>query len=316
MAKSGIRLSRNTLIFVGAIALIAILWFNGTFSNLGISTPSIPGVGEDGKVTVTKPIQFAVMDPLAGSKVVSATIKVYDGTTLIETLTTDATTGLASTSMPYPSGKVLNVQVSKTLYVTRWQVITVPKMSPDDAQSLTTNYVQLTTATLGTYAITVQNSAGTAYTTGDAINMTDYASTPMQLTVTLRNNVDNTGYISSYDPVNKVNLNPALLTSSSTSYMTIQNAGAYVPRGTVSNWVLVPTDTGLTKELVGSIYKQQGQQAFTITLYKGTLTSSANQTVTFDLYKYFDLAHYTQQGIGGPDAATAASQFSLTFYTA
>lgn len=316
MAKSGIRLSRNTLIFVGAIALIAILWFNGTFSNLGISTPSIPGVGEDGKVTVTKPIQFAVMDPLAGSKVVSATVKIYDGITLVETLTTDDTTGLVTTSMPYPSGKVLNVQVSKTLYCTRWETVTVPKMNPDDAQSLTTNYVQLTTYTLGTYAITVQNSAGTAYTTGDAINMTNYASTPLQLTVTLRNSVDNTGYISSYDPINMVNLKPALLTSSSTSYMTIQNAGSYVPRGTVSNWVLVPTDTGLTKELVGSIYKQQGQQAFTITLYKGTLTSSANQTVTFDLYKYFDLAHYTQQGIGGPDAATAASQFSLTFYTA
>jgi hypothetical protein len=138
----------------------------------------------------------------------------------------------------------------------------------------------------------------------------------MQLTVTLRNSVDNTGYISSYDPVSKVNLNPALLTSSSTSYMTIQNAGSYVPRGTVSNWVLVPTDTGLTKELVGSVYKQQGQQSFTITLYKGTLTSAANQTVTFDLYKYFDSSYYAQQGIGGPDAATAASQFSLTFYTA
>ncbi|MFA5366255.1 MAG: hypothetical protein WC325_13825, partial [Candidatus Bathyarchaeia archaeon] len=306
MAKSGIRLSRNTLIFIGAITLIAILYFNGTFANLGISAPNLP-TGEDGKVTVTKPLQFVVADPLGGTgKILSATIKLYDGTTLADTLTTDGTTGLATTGIGYPSGKVFNVQVSKAGYVTRWETVPVPKMTSDDAQALTVNPIQLTTRTLGTYAITVQNSAGTAYTTADAINMTNYASTPMQLTVTLRNSVDNTGYISSYDPVSKVNLNPALLTSSSTSYMTIQNAGSYVPRGTVSNWVLVPTDGGLTKELVGGIYKQQGSQSFTITLYKGTLTSAANQTVTFDLYKYFDSSYYAQQGIGGPDAATAA----------
>lgn len=327
ISSKGIKLSRNAVIVLFCTAILLGAWWTGFLAPLGIQGPAsggsgyIPGITSPtqggGYVSVTKPIQFSVMDSLAGSKVVSASVYLYDTNgKLLESLTTDGTTGLVSSSVPYASGTVLNVKVAKTNYVTVWETITVPYMNEADAQALTTNYYQLETYTLGTYSFTAVNSAGSAISSADTINITNYASTPYQITFSVRNSVDNTGYISSHDEVNNIDLNAAVLTSSSTSYMTIQNAGTYAPRGTVSNWIQVMDDDGLTKEKVGNTYVKQGVQSFTLTFYKGTLTSAANQTVTLDLYKYFDAGYFAAQGIGGPDASTAASQFTLTFYTA
>lgn len=273
------------------------------------------GVVPEDTVAVSRPIRFSVMDPLGGSGVASPTVYIYDGQQLVETLSGDAS-GLATSTLDYSSGKVLNVKVVASGYVTRWNTITVPRMNPADVQALSYNSISLTTYNLGTFAISVMDGDGNSYATTDAINMTDYSTTPMQLTVTVRNTEDNSGWISSYDPISKVNLNMALLASTSSTYMTIQNAGQYVPRGTVSNYVQTLSDDMISKHFVGGVYLKPGQQSFTVTLYRGSLTSAANQTVTFDVYSYFDAAYFAQQGIGGPDAATAASQFSLTFYTA
>jgi len=300
-----------------AIAVLLMAWWFGAFSFLGVTPPEVPEVPAT-LVSVNKPVQFAVMDPLAGSALGVMTINVYDGTQLLESLTT-AATGLVTSSQPYASDRVLNVQVvGNTTYCTKWTTVTIPRMSAADAQSLTTNYVLLNTRTLGTFAIRIFNdSGGAALTTADVVNMSSYKTTPLKLTVTLANSVDNTGYISSYDPLNRINLNAAVVTSSSTSYLTIQNAGTYAPRGTVSNWLQTCNDDLITKHLVGGVYTKPGSQSYTVTIYAGSLpdgASGANQTVTFNLYKNFDTTYFAAQGIGGPDAAAIGSAtFTLTF---
>ena len=316
--KKGIRIQP---IHMGLIAITILLcaWWFGAFAGLGVApSPYVAPTIEPGLVSVNKPVQFAVMDPLAGSALGSMTVNVYDGTQLMETLTT-ASTGLATSSQPYASDRALNVQiVGNTTYCTKWATVTVPRMSAADAQSLTTNYVLLNTRTLGTFAIRIFNdSGGAALTTADVVNMSAYTSTPLQLTVTLANSVDNTGYVSSYDPLNRINLNAVVVTSSTTSYLTIQNAGTYAPRGTVSNWLQVCNDDLISKQLVGGVYTKPGSQSYTVTIYAGSLpdgAAGANQTVTFNLYKNFDTTYFAAQGIGGPSAAAiAAATFTLTF---
>lgn len=288
----------------------------GVFAGLGITTPTLPGEG-DGLVSVNKPLQVSVMDPLAGSALGAMTVRIYDGSMLVETLTT-AATGLATSSQPYQSGKVLNVHiVGNTTYAGRWTTVTIPKMNAADAQSLTTNYVLLSTRAIGTFEFrAVRDDTGAAVTNGTAINMTSFTTTPLKLTFTVANTADNTGWISSYDPISKVNLNAVTVISSGQSYMTVQNAGSYVSRGTTSNWLTTMNDDLITKQLVGSTYTKPGSQTFTVTVYAGSLTSAANQTVTLNLYKNFDTQYFSAQGVGGPDAATIATQMYLEFYTA
>lgn len=256
------------------------------------------------------------MDPIGGSAVSSATVYVYDGQQLVDTLTTTSA-GIANTTKPFASGNSLNVKIVQASYVTRWQTVTVPQMNEAD-KTQDYNYISLETRNIGTYTtIRVFNdSNGTSLTDGGTVNITDYSSTPLTLTVTIANSEDNSGYISSYDPLNNINLNAVMVTSSSTSYLTVQNAGTYAPRGTTSYWLQTCNDDLITKHLVGGTYVKPGQQSFTFNIYKGSLTSSANQTLNIDLYKYFDTSYFATQGIGGPDAATMATQFNLVLYTA
>lgn len=319
MARKGYRITGTHFggMAIFAIAILVFAWWFGAFNFLGVTPPVQPAV-PTALVSVNKPVQFSVMDEIAGSALGAMTINVYDGTQLLESLTT-AETGLVTSSQPYASGRLLNVQiVGNTTHCYKWTVVTVPEMSAADAQSLTTNYVLLNGRTLGTFAIRIFNdSNGTSLTTTGVVNMSGYSSTPLQLTVTLANSVDNTGYVSSYDPLNRINLDAVVLTSSATSYMTIQNAGVYAPRGTVSNWLKVQNDDLITKHLVGGVYLKPGSQSYTVTIYSGSLpdgASGANQTVTFNLYKNFDTTYFAAQGIGGPNAAAIGSAtFSLEF---
>ena len=255
------------------------------------------------------------MDPLGGSAINAATVYVYQGSQLQETLTT-TTSGVANSTRPYVSGTVLNIKVVEASHVTKWIPVTIPKMSPADSVSLASNYIGLETLTTGTFAIRIVRADTGASVADSTVNMTDYGSTPLNLEITVANSVDNTGYVSSYDPLNNINLNGVLKTGSTTSYLTVQNAGTYAPRGTISNWLLTCNDNLITKHLVGGTYVKPGAQTFTISIYKGSLTSAANQTLTFDLYKYFDSTYFAAQGVGGPEAATMATQVSVEFYTA
>jgi len=313
--RKGYRITGTHFLTIIAIAaLVFAMWWGGVFSSLsGVPQPD----RQTGNlVDVNKPIQFSVMDPIGGSAVTSATVYVYDGLQLVDTLTTTSA-GIANTTKPFASGKSLNVKIVESSYVTKWQTVTVPQMNDAD-KTQDYNYISLDTRNIGTYTtIRVFNeNSGSSVSDGGAINITDYSSTPLKLTVTIANSEDNSGYISSYDPLNKINLNAVMVTSSTTSYMTVQNAGTYAPRGTVSYWLQTCNDELITKHLVGGTYVKPGQQAFSFNVYKGSLTSAANQTINIDLYKYFDTSYFATQGIGGPDAATMATQFNIEFYTA
>ncbi len=299
------------LIHVVAIALGILLLSAYGYINLGINL----GPGEEGPpsglVSVTKPLKFAVTDPLAGAAIASATVAIYDGAgVLLESLTTDSD-GTKSSALPYESGATVRVKLSKTDYVTRWVDVVVPKMNPADAESLTTNFVALTTYNLGTYSIKATDQFGNSYSSGDELNFTNLSASTVTLTVTIYNTEDNSGYITSYDYLNEINLNAVLQTSTTGSDVTVTGAGSSSQRGTTSYWLKTVADDGLTRQLVGTTYVKAGVSSVSITLGKGALSLNDSQAFVLALYDYFDVSYFGQNGIGGPDA-TALATFNLT----
>jgi len=293
---------------VAVLLIVLLLWYGG-YIKFGIQPTPQP---EEELVSVNKPLQFAVVDPLAGGGLASASVTVY-GTdkTLKESLTTASDGYTAQTALPYPSDTILYVKVSKTGYVTKWSQVVVPKMTPSDAQSLTTNYIPLQTINLGTYTIKVTDQFGNSYSSGGTLNFTALGTSTVSVTITIYNTEDNSGYVSSYDYLNGVNLNAVLLSSTAGSSVTVTGAGSSVMRGTTSYWISVLNDDGLTRQLVGNQYVKPGVTSVTITFGKGSLAAGGSQAFTFNLQDYFDQSYFAANGIGGPDAASLAS-FSLT----
>ena len=257
------------------------------------------------QVAVMKPLQVAVVDPVAGSAVSSATVKIYQGTVLKESLTTDST-GKATSTLPYKSGTVLSFEIingnSK-----EWKTITVPYMSPQDAQSLTTNFIDLPFFTLGTYSIKVMDQFGNVYASGGTINFTALGADTITLTISVYNSQDNTGYVSSYDPINKVNWYAYLLASTSGTSVSVTGFEKSVQRGTTTYYMVHVPDDGLTRQLVGQQYVKPGTWSYSITINKGSLAAGSTQSFTITLWAYFDPNYFANNGVGSPDALSLAT---------
>jgi len=290
-----------------AVTLLAALWFTGILSfnpeQVTIPTPE----DDSGLVTVNKPLKFSLSDPLGGSAIASANVYIYGTDKVLKESLTTASDGTVTSALPYQSGDTINVKVAKSGYVTRWFSITVPKMSPADAQSLTSNFIALQTYNLGTYTLKVTDQFGNTYSDGGTMNFTTLGASTVSVTVTLYNTEDNSGYISSFDKLNDISLNAAMVTSTAGSKATVSGAGSSVTRGTTSYWINVVSDDGLTRQLVGNQYVKPGVTSVTLTFGKGSLAAGDTEAYTFTLYDYFDQSYFASNGIGGPDAASLTS---------
>jgi len=308
------RSDTKTWLYLLTGAVVILFLMSAGYLQLGIAGPDggqDEGTPESELVSVNKPILFAVTDPLAGSAIGEASIAIYDDDVLVESLTTDATKGTVTTALPYMSDTVLNVKISKSGYVTRWCEVVVPKMSPVDAEALSTNFVSLQTVNLGTFTIKATDQLGNMYSSGDTINFTSLGVSSVSLNMMITNTEDDSGYISSYDPINGIHLKAVMVASTTGSDVVVNGAGSHITRGTTSYWLSEINDDDLTKNLVGSTYESSGIATKSITIGKGALGSGETQVVTFALYVYFDPAYFAQNGVGGPDATVVAT-FSIT----
>ena len=296
---------------VAILLILFLLWYTGVFKIEVKQQVTQPTSGAENLVSVNKPIKFALSDPLAGAAIASANVYIYGPDKVLKESLVTASDGTVTSALPYQSDSVIYVKVAKTGYVTRWFTVTVPKMTPADAQSLTSNFVPLQTYNLGTYTIKVTDQFGNSYTSGGSLNFTALGATTVSVTITIYNTEDNSGYVSSYDYLNSINLNAVLLASTPGSSVTVTGAGSSVMRGTTTYWISVLSDDGLTRQLVGNQYVKPGVTSVTITFGKGSLTAGGSQAFTFTVYGYFDQNYFATNGIGGPDAVSLAT-FSLT----
>jgi len=296
---------------VGFIILF-LAWQAGYLSNLKLDimqsgqtqTASLSGV------PVTKPLQITVHDSIAGKAVSGATVYIYKGTQLMETLTTD-TNGQAVTSLSYHSGDQLNILVvngnSK-----EWVTVTVPYMSKYDAQSMQYNPVTIDMFTLGSYVIKITDQFGNTYASGGTVNFTALGTDTVTLTISIYNTLDNTGYKASYDPLNKVQWDAVLVASTPTPQIVINGFQYQTSRGTTDYYLQPIPANELIRQKVGDTYIHQGVASFTITVNAGSLAVNQTNTLTFTLYVYFDPQHFISTGIGSQDQLAVAT-FSLTF---
>lgn len=294
------------------IALVILLYlaYSGGYLNVHVNnTQSILGTQTQAPngVAVNKPLKISVIDPIAGQALASATVQIYDANgNLMETLTTDSS-GQATTAMSYKSGSIIYVFVESGS-TKLWQKVTVPYMSQYDAQASAYNPVTIQAFTLGTYVIKVMDQFGNVYSSGGTLNFTQLGTNTVSLTIQIYNTQDNTGYKSSYDPLNKVHWDAVARLYADNPDFVVSGLTNSVDRGTTTYWLQVVPDQALTRQKVGDQYTSTGVYTFTVTINKGGLTST--QVLNIDLMGYFDPAYFAQTGIGS-NAQLQLATFTL-----
>ena len=276
-----------------------------------------------GTVSVNKQVKLVFVDKYAGSAPPGTTsngVTIYDsdGVTQLEQGTISS--GTVTTANSYPSGYKLYVRYfydsSPDEY--QWWEVTVPKMTSADAESLTTNPVRLWAHDLPVLTDALRDGAGNTYADAGNWNVTTGA-TPGTTSGTLSYSwfvaSDNDGYISSYDPVYKINLKAVVYCAvTGTNYETVILNGfdGAFEKGTTMYYYKVLSDTDLTKYKVGQNYVYPGTGTVTFSI---DLTGYSGDSATLQLYvyAYSDPNYFKTYTSYGPYAAQLAESTLLLY---
>ncbi|MEN3052013.1 MAG: hypothetical protein ABC596_09415, partial [Candidatus Methanosuratincola petrocarbonis] len=277
------RNSNGPIYYVGLLTVLVITFafaiaaYNYLAPGLGLSSVQI-GTQPDqqpGLVSVTKPLTISVRDAQAGTPLSGATVSLLDQTPKqLEALPTQAT-GTATTAVPYASGTQLYIGKAASGYVTEYSQVTVPQMSRVDAESLSSNLIAQTMTKKPSLVITVTDRNGNVISNGGSFNMSGLTSA--QFTVTIVNTLDNSGWKTSYDPVNKVQLGLASVVVPSDKVV-VTGTGTLVNRDAVSHLITPIPDASITKTVIGS-QVSGGSCSFTFSVNRGTLQAGQTATV-------------------------------------
>jgi len=359
-------------IIVIVVIMVAVVAVFEYFPPSSQSVIPLPGQGTASSSVnsgnVAGKIQFVITNPLSGAAATPTTFKVYPaagsviggqtygGLTASETITISGGTG--TSALIYPPGTVLNVyellSSSQTMY---WKVI-APGVTSAQQGYGTAAQVAMPEPVLPTITIQVTDNKGNAYTGGTSIanftavghcttNNFCLGETSIGFTVNVIDTVANTGYISSYDPINSQNWCAALQVKESGTNVNLVSItgfpttyGAFTV-GTIRYWQGALPDgldvkNGLSNIIqqnyfgnptcaqystaTGSLSTQlQGQTNVggtatqTFTINEGSFGTHGNTaTETLQVYTYYDLGYAAQNaGNGGVTAATLGSSFAL-----
>lgn len=314
---------KNTTIIL--IAIVLILVVGG-----GMNVPKIDlsGLGDwftgadkdvdDGKVLVDKRLTLVLMDKYNGSVIVTKTVDIYDsdGFTPIETVTIGAT-GTGDSALPYESGKVLYFRYEDSNDKVWWKV-PVPKQNPRDAEALTRNTMKLDAFSIGTYTSDTLVHGATSIDDAGEYNFTTSGNV-MSFTYSLANSgSDNTGLISSYDPVYDMQWSPVVyVTFSGTNYETVLVYGFDYDYtlGTTHYVASVADDYSLTIHKKANQFLSAGTWDITFTL-DGTGYSGSATTMQIYVYMYSDPNYAMNHGGSyGPEKVEIA-EHTVTLKTA
>lgn len=185
------------VVVVVALLLVSLTDFSIDLGNIdwSFSGTSIGGVD------VNKKLSFSLTDKYAGSALTSKTLVVYDATNMVqlESLTSDATTGIATTAKQYPTGTKLALKYENTNDKV-WFSVTVPTMNEKDAEAETYNNIDLDAFSIGTYTSDLLTVGGSSISDAGSYNHTLTGDNPI-FSYTLSNSgSDNTGLMDSFDP--------------------------------------------------------------------------------------------------------------------
>jgi hypothetical protein len=292
-------------------------WLGGYFAPLGLPAPHLPSgssvITGDGTVSVTKPVDFYLIDQYGGSGISSATLTVYSNDLVqLESLTT-ASDGTIATNAAYKSGTELHVKANDGSNSLKWFEVTVPRMSEADAQSLTVNGpIELKMFDYTAPTIAVRDSAGNSYSDTGNLNKTTGATpgtSSVVLTITWFEGTTNDGYQESYDPINQQNWKALLVVKvSGTNYelVTVNGFSQSVEKGSAMYYCEEIDPTTLTKWKVGNDYRLPGTGSFTFSL---DLSGYSGDSADLDVYVYYyaDWSNFVSKGSFGASALSVLS---------
>ncbi|MEM4301552.1 MAG: hypothetical protein QXQ70_03160 [Candidatus Caldarchaeum sp.] len=311
--RSGKSLTVGQLLGVGVILMLFwVFVIPAIQNNLSITPGGQTTTTVGGGVDVTKPLRLAVLNAHAGSSVSSATVTVYKGQTVSES-GTSGTDGTFTTALPYRSGESLQIKIVKGSSIL-WVPLIVPKMLPADAQSLAYNPVELRTYTIGTYVITVIRSTGASISSGGTFNFTANGVTQETFTISVFNTADNTGFISSTDPLTGRRLGAFLevtLSGAKFDKFLVSGLPGYRSTGSSNSWTRPVSDMELTRIKVGNTVTQPGSFSVSLTVDASPASTGDTATMSIRLNLLADEQRFLSLGDKGSDAVVAAT-FTLT----
>jgi hypothetical protein len=279
------------------------------------SNPVTQPTGSNPLMNVNRPIPFVTTNALTGAIVGSTNITILTPSGgVLETLTSDGSTGKATSSNAYQSGTQLVIQVAKTNYVTQEYSFTVPQMSSSDTYGTTNNYqTNLPVMYAGSYTVKIVDSAGTSYTTSSTTyNWTAKGTTSDTFTCTIYETTNNAGWKDSHDVINNVDWNfvvDAVFNTTSLS-ITGQPWGCNWGGTMYYGWQI--PQSSLYRQTQGYTTIAPGVYSFSFQVNKGSFASGEG-TLTLTPYDYAAENQFTSTGSFGPNAAAAGSAFVLLF---
>jgi hypothetical protein len=264
-----------------------------------------------GMVNVDKPLKMNFANIYGGGALTGTTsaIQVYqqDGVTASGSALTIAASTTTS-ALSYSSGThlVIAYHYSTTDYMF-WSII-VPQMNQADAQSLTTNAIDLQGFNVPTLTDTLTHSNGTSISDGQQMNVT--AAPTGSLTYAWFVSATNTGFLTSHDATyNTDNKAVVWCTVSGTGYTSVTLSGfdGKITRGTTDYYYKVIDPTSISMYKVGNNAVLPGTGSFnfgyTAIGYTGTGT-----TIQLYLDIYSDPSYMQNYGSYGPYSSTLAEQ--------
>ena len=264
-------------------------------------------------------LDFYVGDKYAGGGVASATIKIYMGTQQYDSLTSGSD-GSISSGKKYQSGDVLDIQVTKSSSIT-WFQWTVPQVKESFLSSgtnlavpdlLISQYTAWTTmftvgsssydgATLGQTNLTGAKNLGTGSRPG---------TNQFTATISVSEGTDNKGFISSYDPINKIWLNAYIyMWVNGTAYSDVSVTGFEhaQDKGSTMHYAHELTGESITKWKSGNDYLLPGSTAFPFTVdLSGYNATSAN--LGFKVVAWGNWDYFMQRSSWGPNSVSNIAQ--------
>lgn len=297
--------SKNMQWGIVAVVLIAVIVISSG-AQFGDLIDLIPWGKEtaDGGVEVNKQIKFHMVYAYGGSPIASKTDKFQlydsDGETVLEdNLDTDAN-GHITTGSDYASGRTLYLRYEDS-NDKQWWKFTVPKMNKADAESATYNLIRLEGFTIGTYTSdTLRLANGTSLSDASSYNCTADGDNPHFIYELANTGNDNTGLITSYDPVYGQNWNIEMyIAFSGTDYelLVIHNMAYDYTLGTTHYVGKTMNAYKLTKHKVGVDYKSLGTDEVSFWIDTTGLGASASVTMQIIVKAYAD--HVYAQNHGG-----------------
>lgn len=296
------------VLIVVVIVLSGGIELSGFFESINVQSSNL--------VDVNKQIKFHVLDKYGGGPIASKTNKfalyASDGETIVENnLDTDAN-GHITTGSDYPSGEELYLRYEDS-NDKKWWKFTVPQMNPKDAESATYNLIRLEGFTIGTYTTDQLKLAnGTTFSDASTYDCSNMTTTPHFIYSLANTGSDNTGLMTSYDPVYEQNWNIELyITFSGTGYerIIVYDLDYDFTLGT-THYVGTQLDPyALTIHKVGNDYKSLGTQDVSFWLDCTGQQGGDSVTMQITAVAYGDHAYAQNHGGSfGPEVVTIAEQ--------